>query len=223
MITIRLEKIYELRKKKIKEEFKKYISEKNVKLLAELYYESKDYVCIFNLLDNKEIEFLLLNDIISWGEMIDLIKSGTISLDKLILIIDLRKKLKETKSLDLYNICENIDSILIEVIEEITLPKYFYRNILGISDTIDRIFYTMQSKSLDLDTVEELFEEGLPVNWECISSQYKLTEEFIEKYKEYLDWEEISKFQDFSEKFLEKYYERLNLGVIEERIKKQMS
>jgi len=43
------------------------------------------------------------------------------------------------------------------------------------------------------------------LDWNKISREFRLTENFIEKYKSYVNWKEISINQRLSELFIEKY------------------
>jgi len=46
-------------------------------------------------------------------------------------------------------------------------------------------------------------------DWATIS-RLKLSEQFIEKYKDKVDWNRISECQELSEKFIEKYKDKVN-------------
>ena len=48
------------------------------------------------------------------------------------------------------------------------------------------------------------------LNWDDISKYQRLTEPFIEKYKDKVNWWVISKYQKLSESFVEKYKDELN-------------
>ncbi|MBW3020320.1 hypothetical protein KY334_03410 [Candidatus Woesearchaeota archaeon] len=48
------------------------------------------------------------------------------------------------------------------------------------------------------------------VNWKCISISQKLSEDFIKKFAYYVDWDYISKYQVLSENFIREYKNKLN-------------
>lgn len=47
-------------------------------------------------------------------------------------------------------------------------------------------------------------------DWNNISSNYKLSEKFIETFKDKVDWTNISCYQKLSEKFIEKHQNEVN-------------
>lgn len=52
------------------------------------------------------------------------------------------------------------------------------------------------------------------INWNDISKYRELSENFIEKFKDYIDWNEISRHQILSEDFIEKHKDNLEWGSI---------
>ena len=62
--------------------------------------------------------------------------------------------------------------------------------------------------------IEEKIRVGKKINWNWISENQKLSESFIEKYKNKVSWEEISARQKLSEPFIEKYKNKVNWNKI---------
>jgi ADP-dependent phosphofructokinase/glucokinase len=52
------------------------------------------------------------------------------------------------------------------------------------------------------------------VHWEYISRHQKLSEPFIEKYKDRVDWHSVSMHQKLSEQFIEKYKDKVDWELI---------
>ena len=48
------------------------------------------------------------------------------------------------------------------------------------------------------------------VNWYSISSYYKLSENFIEKFQDNVDWANISACQNLSINFIQKFQNKVN-------------
>lgn len=48
------------------------------------------------------------------------------------------------------------------------------------------------------------------IDWPKLSANVKLSEEFIDNYRNKVDWYYISKFQKLSEPFIEKHKDRVN-------------
>lgn len=67
------------------------------------------------------------------------------------------------------------------------------------------------NKSLSEEFIEK-YKEYL--DWHSISSRQILSEDFIEKYKDYVDWELVSCFQHLSEDFIEKHIDLLTFEFI---------
>ena len=83
------------------------------------------------------------------------------------------------------------------------------------------IEYLIQNFELDKDNwnkisiYQKLSEEFIEnykelVDWELISGRQKLSEEFIEKHLDLVDWYQISQHQQLSEEFIEKYIDLVN-------------
>jgi len=51
-------------------------------------------------------------------------------------------------------------------------------------------------------------------SWENISRYQHLTEDFIRKFKDYMDWTNISKFQKLSESFIREFEDKVNWNWI---------
>lgn len=78
------------------------------------------------------------------------------------------------------------------------------------TDDENEEFWTSIS-SVTFKLTEEFIEKyKMFVDWETISGSQILTECFIEKYKDYIYWDAISSCQELSEEFIEKYENRLN-------------
>ena len=52
------------------------------------------------------------------------------------------------------------------------------------------------------------------VNWNYISRYQKLSESFIEKYQDKIDWVWISEHQNISDIFILKYYENIDVSYL---------
>ena len=52
------------------------------------------------------------------------------------------------------------------------------------------------------------------IDWYHISKYQKLTESFIEKYKDKLDWYNISVYQELTESFIDKYADKVYWFII---------
>ena len=61
-------------------------------------------------------------------------------------------------------------------------------------------------KDYNKNNIEELTE----YNWDCISSFYILSEEFIEKYRYYVNWYYLFISQELSKKFKKKWSDVIN-------------
>jgi hypothetical protein len=79
----------------------------------------------------------------------------------------------------------------------------------------------MKNHKLDLitkkhseKTLEKYIEYFNYEDWIYISSDQKLSEEFIEKYSHKIDWYWISKRKNLSEKFIEKHSDKVIWGYI---------
>lgn len=57
------------------------------------------------------------------------------------------------------------------------------------------------------------------IDWFRFCQQYKLTESFITKYKDYVDWSQVSRFQKLSESFIEKHKDYVDWWFITKRQK----
>lgn len=57
-------------------------------------------------------------------------------------------------------------------------------------------------------------EKALKIQWSDICKTQKLSEDFLNIFKKYLDWYNISYYQTLSEKFIEKNINRLNLSSV---------
>lgn len=52
------------------------------------------------------------------------------------------------------------------------------------------------------------------IKWDKISSKFRLSEQFIENYKDKVDWTAISCYQILSEEFIEKFQDKVHWGFI---------
>jgi len=68
------------------------------------------------------------------------------------------------------------------------------------------------------DEIIQCYEQNKnKVNWEYISINQQLSEEFIEKFSDKVAWDWISRYQKLSKEFIERFKDKLDLNVIRER------
>jgi hypothetical protein len=77
---------------------------------------------------------------------------------------------------------------------------------LSVKDLIDILPEEYKFKVIDA-------RPGL-FDWGRISTEFKLSESFIEKHKNRVDWWHISKYQKLSESFIEKFSDRVDWSNI---------
>ena len=69
----------------------------------------------------------------------------------------------------------------------------------------------------EIKDIEKFFEENkdnFKADLDYISIHQKLSEEFIDKYKDKVKWHYISAYQTLSEEFIEKHYDKVNWNII---------
>ena len=102
---------------------------------------------------------------------------------------------------------------------------YYYDNINGnkrlfLVEALGEVI-TESNKSVtnkikiieEITDIEKFFDENIDnfkVYWNFISRSQKLSESFIEKYKDKVDWHNISIYQTLSEEFIEKHIDKVD-------------
>jgi len=139
-------------------------------------------------------------------------------------IVDIyKKKTKKTKSPRIIHVSEWSD---INIIDPKKLSSKaicdilrFYRfDISFINENTD--IFPFDSLCDYQDITEEIIEKYIKGNrltdlsWYYIVSTQKLSEQFIEKYKDNLEWRKVCRYQDLSEKFIEKYKDKVYWSII---------
>ena len=77
------------------------------------------------------------------------------------------------------------------------------------------LYHIIKNHKITSNFIREFFtEETYQGLWYEISCNRKITEDFIEKYKDKLDWSAISEHQDLKEKFILKYADKVNWEII---------
>ena len=61
------------------------------------------------------------------------------------------------------------------------------------------------------------------LNWTLVSSQQKLSEEFIEEFADRLDWDLLTLTQDLSDEFKEKHKDKINWELVAIREKARLT
>ena len=75
-----------------------------------------------------------------------------------------------------------------------------------IKERIDKYKVNWQYISINQNLSEEFIREFKDdVNWHNISCNQNLSEEFIREFKEYVNWKYISRYQNLSEKFCNEF------------------
>jgi len=73
-------------------------------------------------------------------------------------------------------------------------------------------------KSLEKKFCKQFYVQSLyklhKYHWDYISKYQKLNEQFIEKYKDYINWNYISEYQNLSEDFIQKHKDLVNWNYI---------
>lgn len=79
-------------------------------------------------------------------------------------------------------------------------------------DEDDKINYYLKSiyDKPVLTDIKQTFGLLALINWDEIARLYQLSEEFIDKYKDWFNWDIISGFQLMSEKFIEDHLDYIN-------------
>ena len=93
----------------------------------------------------------------------------------------------------------------------------YWGKILSFTPVLVRAFCTYQKLSENM--IGALLDHNYHLDMCAIVKNQSLSEDFMEKYEELIDWELVSKFQYFSEDFLMKHLNKLNLDVVEERLR----
>ena len=92
----------------------------------------------------------------------------------------------------------------IKIIEEIKdIEKFFDENINNFA--VDW-YYISKCQKLSEVFIDKYKDK---VKWHWISKCQKLSEEFIDKYKDKVDWYYISEYQKLSEEFIEKHMDKI--------------
>lgn len=58
------------------------------------------------------------------------------------------------------------------------------------------------------------YKSNKDINWSSILQFYKLSEDFIEEFKNVIDWKQLSFFQPLTEEFIRKYEDRVDWDYI---------
>src|SRR5574344_109603 len=117
-----------------------------------------------------------------------------------------------------FHFCENPFDCL-EYYDNIEGDKrLFLIDALGKVITKDNKSVTSKIKILEeITDIEKFFDGNMNnffVDWYYISKKQKLSEEFIEKYRDKVDWRYISICQKLSESFIEKYSDKVDWRYI---------
>ena len=93
----------------------------------------------------------------------------------------------------------------IKIVEEIKdIEKFFDENINNFA--VD-LYYISKCQKLSEEFIDKYKDK---VKWHWISKCQKLSEKFIEKYNDKVDWNYISEYQKLSEEFIEKHYDKVD-------------
>ena len=91
----------------------------------------------------------------------------------------------------------------IKIIEEIhNIKKFIDEN---INNFVVDWNYISKNQKLSEEFIEKYIDK---VNWDCISINQKLSEEFIEKHYDKVNWHYISQFEKVSESFIKKHSDK---------------
>lgn len=52
------------------------------------------------------------------------------------------------------------------------------------------------------------------IDWECISKQQNLSEDFIREFRDRVDWKSISRYQALSENFIREFEDKIDWSIV---------
>lgn len=83
---------------------------------------------------------------------------------------------------------------------------------------ITKEFFTKEN--IYRETLQQKIEE---LDWTKICSEYVLTEDMLQQYKEYVDWEAVSLYQNMSFTYIIKNFPRLHVANLKQNEQLQLS
>jgi hypothetical protein len=90
----------------------------------------------------------------------------------------------------------------------------FSYNICDYCDNNTKFLLCSINKEIRTKFEKRIHKGHIDIDWEEISCNQKLSEEFIEKFQNKVDWDAISIHQKLSEEFIQKFQDKVNWGYI---------
>jgi uncharacterized protein YnzC (UPF0291/DUF896 family) len=90
----------------------------------------------------------------------------------------------------------------------------FSYNICDYCDNNTKFTLCSINKEIRTQFEQRIHKGHININWDEISENQNLSEEFIEKFKDKVYWERISRKQKLSEEFIEKFKDKVYWDVI---------